>query len=62
MVHLRNTRGANHPGAKLTAAQVAHIRKCMANGVPAASLAALFGIAESYVYALCNRRRWQHVR
>ena len=54
--------GINHPGAKLTEAQVLEIRAVYSRGGRTQrSLATEYGIAQSLVSMIVNRRLWGHL-
>jgi len=57
----RAMRGERHLAAKLSTIEVRIIRKLRAAGYPLARLAAVFGVAETSICALCKRRTWKHV-
>lgn len=57
----RRQRGEISKGAKLTAAQVAEIRRLVAAGAERqAALARRFGVARSTINAIVKRRNWAH--
>ena len=57
----RLRRGASHPKAKLTDADVRAIRSALAGGESSRSVAQRFGVAPSGVVRIGNRQMWAHV-
>jgi hypothetical protein len=54
-------RGASHPGAKLTEAAVAEIRRRAAQGESQGQLARAYAVAPSLVGRVINGQSWPHV-
>jgi hypothetical protein len=54
-------RGEDHPGAKLTDAQITEIRALRAAGVSGLRLAARFGVSHRLIYLIEQRKAWSHV-
>lgn len=57
----RSCRGEKHRKAKLTAGQVAIIRRRRATGEPARTIAAAFSVSRQNVADIVARRSWRHV-
>ena len=53
--------GERHGMSKLTAGDVLTIRGLLAEGCKAQSISQFFGIAESTISQIKNRRRWAHI-
>lgn len=53
--------GEDHAGAKLTAKQVSHIRKLLAAGISASTIAAVANVSSSLIYRISQGNRWAHV-
>lgn len=60
-LHGRRIRGSKCPAAKLTEDDVREIRKLHAEGVTQQVLANRFGVHNSTVNAVVNRKQWSHV-
>lgn len=58
---LVNLRGENQPGSKLTSKQVVYIRRLLAKGIPAHTLAVIAGVSSSAVTGIRDGRTWAHV-
>lgn len=56
----RSTRGERNPQAKLTTAAVSEIRNRRQRGESLRSLSEAFGVAESAISRIYNRKRWGH--
>jgi hypothetical protein len=54
-------KGEKHPHAKLTTSKVLDIRKRVAEGETARSLALEYGLHEEHVGRIVRRERWKHV-
>lgn len=59
--HGRDLTGERHHQAKLTEAQVIEIRRRRAAGEQGRSLAREFGVTESAICSIHNRRSWRYV-
>lgn len=57
----RTSNGERHPGAKLTAQDVLLIRQLAAEGEYHDSLATRFGVRQSRITRIVNRKAWRHV-
>lgn len=58
----RQTKGADHPGAKLDPEKVRDIRhRYAAGGVRQADLADEYGVSPTLIVAIINRRAWKHI-
>jgi len=55
---LSNTKGVNSRTAKINPQIARHIVKCIRNGVPKSSMAALFGLTAASVHAIWNGKTW----
>lgn len=55
------TRGEKRPAAKLTEYDVIRMREERASGSTVKSLASKYGVSESCIYYVTNRRSWKHV-
>lgn len=56
------SRGSSNPGARLSEADVLHIRAMHADGQwDAADLSESFGITRKTVYSIVNRKTWRHI-
>jgi hypothetical protein len=58
--HGKSSKGIKNPKNKLTEAQVIHIRS-MQGQVNAENLASIFGLNESTVYRIWNKKYWSHL-
>ena len=58
---LRNNTGENHPNAKLTEKDVLRIRGLIKNNANMKSLAIVFGVDYTTIWAIKNRRIWSHI-
>ena len=54
-------RGETHPAAKLTEAQVIHIRARCANGESVRSVASAYGVSRTSIRMIIQRRTWSHI-
>ena len=61
VAHGRQARGALHPGARLTAADVAQARAWVASGMTRTEAATRLGVSRSTVSLICSGKRWAHV-
>lgn len=57
----RQRRGELQPSSKLTAEQVADIRRRKAKGESLRALSAAFGVANSQIHRIVHREDWRHV-
>jgi hypothetical protein len=57
----RHARGERFNRAKLTDAKVVEIRKRYANGETQPSLAKEYGVSQSAINSVCQRKTWAHV-
>jgi len=57
----RSTRGERNPGARLAEADVVAIRERHADGASIRSLMESFGVSETTISEVVNRRRWRHI-
>lgn len=57
----RSTRGERHPKARLKACDVLEIRRLSESGATNQAVATMFGVSDSTIDAIRNRRRWNHV-
>lgn len=58
---LVDLRGENAPNHKLTTKQVVYIRRLLAQGIPAHTLAVIAGVSSSLIDHIRNGRRWPAV-
>jgi len=59
-IHGRDQIGETHWKAALTASQVLEIRH-LAGTMSQAQLAAMFGVSQTCVWLIVNRKRWKHI-
>lgn len=57
----RQTRGENHPHAKLTDADVIRMRKLQLKGYSMVKLSTIFKMSYGQVYMICKGRLWKHL-
>ena len=57
-VYFHDRSGELHPSAKLTGDEARWVVRCVRNGVPRESVAALIGISACSVYAIINGKRY----
>lgn len=55
------SRGSARPLAKLTESKIVTIREQLCSGIPVKTLAAVFGVSQSVIYAIRKREIWKHV-
>jgi hypothetical protein len=55
-------RGAAHPLTRFTPGDVLEIRAARARGVTGATLARLYGVAPTTIYAVANGQNWGHLK
>lgn len=58
---LVDLRGENQPGAKLTTKQVVYIRRLLAQGISAHTLAVIAGVSQSNIALIRDGHRWPQV-
>lgn len=58
---LVDLRGEGQPGHKLTSKQVVYIRRLLAQGVPAHTLAVIAGVSDSLMALIRDGKRWAHL-
>lgn len=58
---LVDLRGENHPGSKLTSKRVIYIRRLLAQGIPAHTLAIVSGMSPSMIAMIRDGKRWPTV-
>lgn len=58
---LVNLRGEAQPGAKLTSKRVIYIRRLLAQGIPAHTLAIVAGVSDSTIGLIRDGKRWPGV-
>lgn len=58
---LVNLRGENAPSSKLTSKQVVYIRRLLASGVPAHTLAIISGMSQAEVAFIRDGERWPEI-
>lgn len=58
---MKLVRGERHGASKLTAAKVRSIRRAVANGVTQQTLGVRFGVSQSVISEVANRKSWRHV-
>lgn len=58
---LVDLRGEAHPGAKLSSKQVVYIRRLLAHGVAAHTLAVIAGVSDSTIAFIRDGKRWPGV-
>lgn len=58
---LVDLRGENQPGHKLTSKQVVYIRRLLAQGTPAHTLAVIAGVSPSLIALIRDGNRWAHL-
>jgi hypothetical protein len=59
---LVDLRGEEHPGSKLTTKQVLYIRRLLAKGIPAHTLAVIAGVSDSLIALIRDGKRWAHIK
>lgn len=57
----RHPKGSAHQCAKMDEAQVEHIKRLLADGIPTGEVGELFGLRRSYVYQIASGQKWKHV-
>ena len=60
VIHGTNPMGESHPIAKLSEDQVRQIRSLYSNGYLQREIAAMFGIGQTAVGRIVNRKSWSH--
>ena len=58
---LVDLRGEGQPGSKLTTKRVVYIRKLLAQGISAHTLAIVAGVSQSTIALIRDGKRWAHV-
>lgn len=56
-----HNRGEKHPLSRVTESQVKNIREACANGEPQLSVGNRYGISQTQVARIVDRKRWSHV-
>ena len=60
-IGLADLRGENQPTSKLTSKQVVYIRRLLAQGIPAHTLAVIAGVSNSAISLIGKGKRWPTV-